>query len=258
MIIEKSYLYEALTGNGNCYVVDQMESTMDPFKEMKLGDIELSEWDVIVARLQTKGKGRTGRKWLSEKDQTLCFSMALPTSYAALALKINIISGYAICDVIKEFVGDRAKVKWPNDVLVDKRKLSGILFHNNSGNLCMGIGVNINQTSFPEEIKDIATSLRIVTNKNHDPIEILDKILKSFIYKLKLLLSEELKIEEKYPEYSQYYNQKTKVHLKDGSSYKIIDKGIDEDGLLIAQKEDGTEEHLVSGIDVGINLYPKK
>lgn len=227
---------------------------MNPFSEMKLGEHDLKDWDVVIAREQNNGQGRTGRKWHSQKDETLCFSIALPYDLRDFALKMNLISGYAICDVARTYVGDRAKVKWPNDVLIDKKKSSGILLHLYKNCFCMGVGVNISQKEFAPEIKDIANSLHLATGEDFDPLVVLNQILEAFISKLGQMISGNLKIEDVYPEYSQYYGQQTTVHYADGNKYAIIDKGINEDGLLIAEKEDGSEERIISGVDIGLNL----
>ena len=144
--------------------------------------------DVFTADYQTAGRGRLDHKWLSPPRTNLMMSAVLsveglaPEQVATLPL----VAGLAVCRALANTVpaassprgtdkfGDcyRARdarrvgygvaLKWPNDVLVDGKKLAGILCERNGDNVIVGIGVNVNQVAFPPEIADRATSLAIV------------------------------------------------------------------------------------------------
>jgi BirA family biotin operon repressor/biotin-[acetyl-CoA-carboxylase] ligase len=128
--------------------------------------------DVFTAGLQTAGRGRLDHKWLSPPGENLMMSAVLdvadmpPQEVATLPLVAGLSSAEAVRGVIAAQGGASAsgvKVKWPNDVHVEQRKICGILCERNGDNVIVGIGVNVNQTVFSPEISDRATSLRIET-----------------------------------------------------------------------------------------------
>lgn len=117
----------------------------------------------IVARQQFAGRGRHGRKWVSEKDAGLYFSIVLrPQIDIKFLPLITLMSGVAVHDTIEAF-GVRSDIKWVNDLLVDEKKICGILAETTETNggvaVIVGIGINLKSTNFPPEIADIATSI---------------------------------------------------------------------------------------------------
>lgn len=129
---------------------------------------------VIAAERQTAGKGRFCRVWESPFRDGLFFSILLkpelpPTDVASITLA----AGYAVCLAIRDITGIDARIKWPNDVIVGNRKLCGILTEMSAQSdriehLIIGIGINVNNSSFPDEIAKRATSLFIETGKKTD------------------------------------------------------------------------------------------
>ena len=124
---------------------------------------------LVVSEHQTAGRGRRGRGWSDEKEQSICMSVVLrPPVAAELAPRYPIAAALGICDAFVS-LGIAAKIKWPNDLLYEEKKLSGILLEAGfCGGACffvVGIGINVNQTSFHGEIKDTATSLRLAAGK---------------------------------------------------------------------------------------------
>ena len=138
--------------------------------------------DVYVADFQTSGRGRLDHRWLAPAGVNLTFSAVLdvsglpPEEVATMPL----VAGLAVARTanhILEGCPARLTVKWPNDVLVDGRKLAGILCERNGDAAIIGIGVNVNQTSFPPEIADRAISLASVTGGRYERDEVLERIL---------------------------------------------------------------------------------
>ena len=126
--------------------------------------------DVFTAGMQTAGRGRLDHRWLSPPGVNLMMSAVLdvadvpPQEVATLPLVAGLSTAEAVQGVLMAQVGGSAscvKVKWPNDVHVGQRKICGILCERNGDNVIVGIGVNVNQTDFPPEISDHATSLRL-------------------------------------------------------------------------------------------------
>jgi BirA family biotin operon repressor/biotin-[acetyl-CoA-carboxylase] ligase len=110
---------------------------------------------LVTARTQTAGRGRQGRTWVTPPGGALLASLVLRDVDPLLSLR----GGLAVADL----AGDRARVKWPNDVLVEGRKIAGVLAEGRpqEGWAVLGIGVNVGTREFPEELSEIATSLAL-------------------------------------------------------------------------------------------------
>jgi BirA family biotin operon repressor/biotin-[acetyl-CoA-carboxylase] ligase len=141
--------------------------------------------DVFVADMQTAGRGRLDHKWLSAPGENLMMSAVVdvsridPCEKATLPLVAGLSAAQAVGALGSEASGalGGVKVKWPNDVLVGKRKICGILCELNGDNVIIGIGLNVNQQIFPPEISSRATSLRIETGKEMRLAEVRDALL---------------------------------------------------------------------------------
>ena len=135
----------------------------------------------IVARKQTKGRGRHGREWVSEKDSGLFFSVvlrpAVETKYLPL---ITLMTSVVVYEVLADLYDLEPDIKWSNDVLVGEKKVSGILAETSETEkgqaVVVGVGINLNSKNFPEELSDSATSIEQETGNPPDP----EKLLNSF------------------------------------------------------------------------------
>lgn len=137
---------------------------------------------VITAGTQTKGRGRFGRKWHSSHDG-LWLSIILKVKKSENAKYFTFIASIAVARAVKKIAKIDAGIKWPNDIVYNGRKLSGILTEGIFGKesyVIIGIGLNLNQSSFPNSIKDIATSLRLVTGRKYPKKYFLNSILEEF------------------------------------------------------------------------------
>jgi BirA family biotin operon repressor/biotin-[acetyl-CoA-carboxylase] ligase len=131
------------------------------------------EGSVFVTEYQSAGRGRHGRAWTAKKGQNLTFSVVLRPSLEADRLGlITVAASVAVAEAIEEFVSPRrAVLKWPNDVLLEGRKTCGMLLESSlSGQraaeaVVLGVGLNVNQTDFPDELADAATSLRLAAGR---------------------------------------------------------------------------------------------
>ncbi|MCK4857038.1 MAG: biotin--[acetyl-CoA-carboxylase] ligase [candidate division Zixibacteria bacterium] len=143
------------------------------------------EGTLVVAEEQSGGKGRLGRDWHSPPRQGIYASLILrPQISPALAPGFSLVVAVNLVECISELLGIEAKIKWPNDVLIDGRKVAGILTELAAGAdvvrfLIVGVGININQdiADFPAEIADKATSLKIVSGAPVNRVELLQKLL---------------------------------------------------------------------------------
>ena len=130
--------------------------------------------DVFTAREQTAGRGRLGHTWYARAGENLTFSVVL--SVADLPLEQVMTLPLVVGLAVRRVTG--GAVKWPNDVLVDGRKIAGILCERHGDNVICGVGVNVNQTAFDPEIAARATSLQLVRGAPQDLDAVLNALLK--------------------------------------------------------------------------------
>lgn len=141
------------------------------------------EGTLIVADRQTAGRGRHGRSWASEPGVGLYFSLVLrPRRPAPQMLALTLAAGVGLARGIGEFCGLTCDIRWPNDVMLEGRKLAGILVEAETENgvlerAILGVGVNVNQERMPAEIAPIAISLREATGAEYVREALLETIL---------------------------------------------------------------------------------
>ena len=129
------------------------------------------EGTIVIANKQTAGKGRRGRSWEAEAGTSLLFSLLLRPKIAPdAAPQITLLMAMAVTRVIREWTGLEAKIKWPNDVVVNAKKVCGILTEMQLKNgdidyVVVGTGVNVKQTSIPTELENSATSILLEKEK---------------------------------------------------------------------------------------------
>ena len=135
---------------------------------------------VVVADHQSAGQGRQGRVWYSEKGTGLYVSVVLrpgipPETLPTLTLAL----GLAVREAILRSTGVVCALKWPNDVLAGGRKCAGILAQGTPAAVVAGVGINVNQETFPPELADSATSLKLVSGRAHSRLELLVHLLEA-------------------------------------------------------------------------------
>jgi BirA family biotin operon repressor/biotin-[acetyl-CoA-carboxylase] ligase len=173
------------TFRGPIHRLEQTTSTNDV--AARLAETGAPEGTVVIADVQTAGRGRHGRTWNSPAGAGLYMSLilrpagTLAESHSPAAL-LTLASGVAVAEAVRARTGLPAEIKWPNDVLVGKRKLAGILAEAaaQAGVLhyvILGIGLNILQTAFPPDLAGRATSIEAETSRSCDRDELLDELL---------------------------------------------------------------------------------
>jgi BirA family biotin operon repressor/biotin-[acetyl-CoA-carboxylase] ligase len=146
----------------------------------RLVDPEGPEGALVAADLQTHGRGRLGRRWEAPAGRALLFSVLLrPTPPMALWPELSLVAGEAVAAALRAETGVEAELSHPNDVLVESRKLAGILAEASTGRVVLGVGVNVNQTAgeLPEETAKPPTSLRLETGREWPKAPLLAAIL---------------------------------------------------------------------------------
>lgn len=211
------------------------------------------EGRVIVAEEQTGGRGRRGRAWHSPAGANVYMSVLLrPGSRPAAALPpLSLVVGLAVTEAVAEVApGIEPRVQWPNDVLVHGRKLAGILNElvdcPGSGlALVIGVGINVNQEAFPEDLRDIATSLRLETGRLHERAPLVAAVLRRLHACLGQLDAQGLE-----PLLARWASRSStlgrRVRCQDGP--EGIATGLAADGALIVTDDSGELHHVSAGL----------
>jgi len=159
---------------------EAIESTNDQARA--LAEDGAAQGELVIAEVQTRGRGRRGRVWHSAPGKNLTFSLVLrPRLPPARAPEITLAAGVALCEVLREAAFD-ARIKWPNDLWIADRKVAGILTETASdeGGLryaVLGIGLNVNTSQFPPDLETIATSLMLARGEAIPRVFLLAAIL---------------------------------------------------------------------------------
>jgi BirA family transcriptional regulator, biotin operon repressor / biotin---[acetyl-CoA-carboxylase] ligase len=142
-----------------------------------------AEGTVVTATHQSAGRGRRGRAWLDAPGDNLLTSIILrPPIPPAATPQLSLVGAVAVVDALGA-AGVTATIRWPNDVMVGKRKICGMLpeaattREGTIDHVILGIGLNVNQRDFPDSIRTLATSLRIETGREHAIEEMLGAVL---------------------------------------------------------------------------------
>jgi BirA family biotin operon repressor/biotin-[acetyl-CoA-carboxylase] ligase len=159
---------------------DRVDSTNDIAKQL-LGKSD-EEGTVILADSQTQGKGRRGRTWHSEENVGIYLSTFLNPSLPQKQIaQITLVAGVALVQAINEFSQARAYLKWPNDVLLNEKKVAGILTENCRNNshsgIVLGIGINVNHAHFPIPLQHIATSMAMANGDIFEKLPLITFLL---------------------------------------------------------------------------------
>lgn len=141
--------------------------------------LRIEEFEVIVAKKQTDGKGKRDSTWISSEGAAL-FSFGINDNYE-LDEKITIFAGYIVYKVLKNYIENKDKLtfKWPNDIYYENKKLCGILCEKVRDHIIIGIGININNTDFGI-FREKAISLVEITGKTHSVQNIIEEIVSTF------------------------------------------------------------------------------
>jgi len=139
---------------------------------------------LILAENQTRGKGRGEHVWLSSPGENLTFTIVLrPNCKPSEMTLLSLMGSLAIAEAISKMLNKKAAIKWPNDVLIDRKKISGLLLESaisgeHADYVLLGIGLNINQKDFTSELEPTATSLRLAANRAFCRVAVLSEIVR--------------------------------------------------------------------------------
>ena len=204
----------------------------------------LNNYDVIVADNQTSGRGRLSRTWHATSD-SLTFSIVIKDKRVINDFSsLSLLSSVAIYNTLLKYVSN-VSLKWPNDVIVNDKKICGILMEAMSSNeldsLILGIGININNDSFPQNVN--ATSLYLETNKTFDK----KVILKEFIENFEYLINENLNGNKTYLEIfrknNYLLNKLVEANINNKKQIVLVKDILDDNRILVSYDD---EEYALS------------
>jgi len=230
---------------------DSLDSTnTEALKQARQG---ADEGLCIVARQQTAGRGRHGRVWVSQKNAGLYFSIVLrPKLDTKFLPLITLMTGVAVHDTLQD-LGLNADIKWVNDVLVNGKKISGILAEttetNNGLAVGVGIGINLKSTNFPPEIADIATSLESETKvaATGNLVELLTKYL-TYFYEILRSENGPAEIIDQWRRRSSYFSGKAVRVVLENETITGVTDGLEPNGALRVRRENGELSIIHAGV----------
>ena len=223
----------------------ELPSTMDTAKD--LARKNCPDFTVVVAGRQTRGRGRLKRQWLSD-DGGLYFTMVLrPEIPVLLSSRVNFLASLTLACVMREMFQIDAAVKWPNDILVDDRKISGMLSELEAETdrvLFINIGMGINVNNDPSVAEPGASSLKKITGREISKKMLLARFLAEFEKRLKRVEFENVISEWK--KYTVTLNRQVKIVThKEVSEGLAVD--VEQDGALVLELADGSRKKIVYG-----------
>jgi BirA family biotin operon repressor/biotin-[acetyl-CoA-carboxylase] ligase len=225
-----------------------IDSTM--LEAARLAEAGCAHGAVVIADEQTAGQGRHGRNWYSEPNSGLYVSIVLRPNLRPDALPVLTLAlGLAAADAIAEAAGLTCDLRWPNDLMLEGRKVAGILVQLLDSAAIAGIGVNVNQRAFTPELQAEATSFAMVSNRTHSREHLLVSLLCAVDRYCGLLAGDggRQKILDMFSRRSSYARNK-RVRIERGAGMmEGTTAGLDPSGFLILRKDDGTEDLVLAG-----------
>lgn len=205
---------------------------------------------VVLADTQSAGRGRQGRTWHSPPGENLYFSCILrPPLPPHQVPPLTICAGLAVCEVVNS-MGVAASIKWPNDVLVDRAKLAGILTEmstrsKNLESVVVGVGVNVNSREFPPELA--ATSISLETGARQELPKVLGALLVAMNEWYEKYLSDGVAgLESAFAKYSMLGGQVVRARVgREFVSGTVVSLG--EDGSLVLESAHGDRHRVIAG-----------
>ena len=209
---------------------------------------------VVVAETQTAGKGRRGRGWVSPAGSAIYMSCILrPQIEPFKASALTLVAAMAVEKAINEMLDVGAMIKWPNDLIIDDRKICGILTEMSSDmdgirHVVVGIGINVNQTTFPEEIHQMATSLTLASGKKVRRAALVAAIMNDFrdYYQSFIKTADMSLLAEPYNRVLVNRSKQVSV-IEPAGTWTGRALGINDQGELMVEQEDGRVKNILSG-----------
>lgn len=209
---------------------------------------------VVTADKQNMGRGRRGRNWSSPAGKNLYFSVLLRPGFKPdRAAPLTLVMALSAAQAIEELCQIRAEIKWPNDIVVNGKKVCGILTEmsvtaDKIMYVVIGTGINVNIRIFPEEIKATASSLLLECGREFERTQLLEKILQRFENNYQIFM-QSLDLSGILEDYNGHLvNRNREVRILDPEGeFEGIAEGINSLGELLILRKDGTVTAVYAG-----------
>ena len=221
----------------------------------RLAEEEAEEGTVVVAEAQRRGKGRLGRRWESPAGVNLYCSIILrPPVLPVRAPQLTFLSAVAVARAVAATTSLTPFIKWPNDVLVNDRKVAGLLNEMSAETekvnfIILGIGVNLNmrREQFPADLRHPATSLFLEQGREVSRLAFVRALLEAIdaLYETYLHFGNE-PVRKEWLALSNVLGRRVRVSFQESETVGVAE-GIDEDGALLVQCADGSVERVLAG-----------
>jgi len=236
----------------NLIFLEEVDSTNTEVR--RLAEQGAPEGTLVIAEQQNAGKGRRGRGWVAPKGSGVWMSFLLRPEFAPeRASMLTLVAAMAVSDAIYETAGLECGIKWPNDIVLNGKKVCGILTEMSSDldtiqYVVVGIGINVGIHEFPDEIREVATSIGLCMEGTVERARLADAVARGWErwYAAFLLTSDLSEMMDTYNERLVNRGREVKV-LAPGGGYTGVSHGINRTGELIVELPGGEFRNVVSG-----------
>lgn len=240
-----------ILGKGDIVYFEETDSTNTKAKESAVKGAP--EGTLIISEKQTKGRGRKGRKWFSPSQEGIYISIILrPTIPPNEAPKITLLTAVAVAETLLSLTSLKIDIKWPNDILVNGKKIAGILTEISTepdaiDYVVVGLGLNVNTPDFPDDIKEIATSLFVETGEHFSRVRLIREYLQwhEKYYEIFKRVGFEPVI-KRWRELTNIIGHRIMVEMIDEKYIGEV-QDVDNDGVLILKDDRGRLHRIISG-----------
>ena len=231
----------------NLIILKEVDSTNNFLKNTLSNSKPLPEGTVIMAESQYAGRGQQQNRWHSDAGKNLTFSLLLKPSFLAISDQFDLTRAISlgVCDALYPLLGEGLKIKWPNDIYYNDMKLGGMLIENaiqgsQIKHSIIGIGLNINQDSFPESVPN-AASIKQILQRDYDLRQILSDICSHIeAWYLKLKAGQVDVVRKEYLSRLYWLGQNKRFRCATGDFEGVV-KDVLNNGLLVVKNSFGTE-----------------
>lgn len=212
-----------------------------------------AEGTVVIAEMQTGGKGRLGRKWISPKGNLYASVILRPNIPTHKAPLITLAGAVAVASAISKYCEVQAAIKWPNDILISGKKVAGLLTEMSAEpdrikHIALGIGVDVNMelSELPPDVRALSTTLAVEAGENIDRMSLLQQLLRDLEHWYQVFLKSEADVLKEWEALSMTAGNRVAVSGL-GETLEGLAQGIDQEGRLIIALDDGSRRQVAAG-----------
>jgi BirA family biotin operon repressor/biotin-[acetyl-CoA-carboxylase] ligase len=241
-------IFSGLFVGQNFIILKEVDSTNNFLKQLLSNSKPLMEGTVIMAENQYAGRGQQQNGWHAEPGKNLTFSMLLKPHFLQVIDQFDLIRviSLGVFDALEPLLGDKLKIKWPNDIYYGDQKLGGMLIENlvqggQIKNSIIGIGLNVNQDNFPSELSN-ATSIKQILHADYDLKTLLSEICRHIeAWYLNLKAGQTMAVRKAYLSRLYWLNEKRRFKTQNVVSLTGVITDVRDNGLLVVKNNKGEE-----------------